>query len=90
MPRRPQTGWRWLGPEVTEPVRLHVAAKRCLCGTDPGYYGLLSAASRRTLSVQGGPMSRERAGRFAATPFARQAVRGRRWDDSAKQTGRCA
>jgi predicted HD phosphohydrolase len=32
-------------------------------------------------------MSRGQAGRFAATPFARQAVRGRRWDDSAKQPG---
>jgi predicted HD phosphohydrolase len=23
----------WFGPEVTEPVRLHVAAKRYLCAT---------------------------------------------------------
>jgi gamma-butyrobetaine dioxygenase len=77
----------WFGPDVTEPVRLHVAAKRYLCGTDPGYYGLLSPASRHTLSVQGGPMTREEAGQFTATPFARQAVRVRRWDDSAKRPG---
>lgn len=68
-------------------MRLHVAAKRYLCGTDPGYYGLLSPASRRTLSVQGGPMGQEEARQFAATPFARQAVRVRRWDDHAKQPG---
>jgi gamma-butyrobetaine dioxygenase len=78
---------QWFGPEVTEPVRLHVAAKRYLCGTDPGYYGLLSPASRCTLSVQGGPMGEEEARQFAAAPFARQAVLVRRWDDSAKQPG---
>jgi hypothetical protein len=27
---------RWFGPEVTEPVRLHVDAKRYLCATEPG------------------------------------------------------
>jgi gamma-butyrobetaine dioxygenase len=82
-------GWlaAWFGPEVTEPVRLHVAAKRYLCGTDPGYYELLSAASRYTLSVQGGPMGAQEARRFAAGPFAGQAVRVRRWDDHAKQPG---
>jgi gamma-butyrobetaine dioxygenase len=78
---------RWFGPEVTEPVRLHVAAKRYLCGTDPGYHALLSPASRYTLSVQGGPMGAEEARRFAAGPFAGQAVRVRRWDDHAKQPG---
>jgi gamma-butyrobetaine dioxygenase len=77
----------WFGPDVTEPVRLHVAAKRYLCGTDPGYYGLLSPASRHTLAVQGGPMTAEQASQFTATPFARQAVLVRRWDDSAKQPG---
>jgi gamma-butyrobetaine dioxygenase len=77
----------WFGPDVTEPVRLHVAAKRYLCGTDPGYHALLSPASRYTLSVQGGPMGEAEARQFAAAPFARQAVRVRRWDDSAKQPG---
>jgi gamma-butyrobetaine dioxygenase len=77
----------WFGPEVTEPVRLHVAAKRYLCGTDPGYHALLSPASRYTLSVQGGPMGAEEARRFAAGPFAGPAVRVRRWDDHAKQPG---
>ena len=32
---------QWFGPAVTEPVRLHVAAKRYLCATAPGYFGLL-------------------------------------------------
>ena len=33
---------QWFGPEVTEPVRLHVAAKRYLCTVEPGYFGKLS------------------------------------------------
>ena len=28
---------RWFGPDVTEPVRLHVAAKRFLVATEPDY-----------------------------------------------------
>ena len=79
-------GWlsQWFGPEVTEPVRLHVAAKRYLCAVDPGYAGLLSAESVRTLALQGGPMSAAEAAQFEAGPHARDAVAVRRWDDQAK------
>ena len=56
-----RSGSRWLarhfGPEVSEPVRLHVPAKRYLCATDPEYFAKLSAASVITLRLQGGPMS---------------------------------
>jgi predicted HD phosphohydrolase len=31
----------WFGPEVTEPVRLHVAAKRYLCATEDDYLARL-------------------------------------------------
>ena len=75
---------QWFGPAVTEPVRLHVAAKRYLCATAPGYLGLLSAESVRTLALQGGPMTPEQAAAFAALPFAHDAVAARRWDDEAK------
>ena len=75
---------QWFGPAVTEPVRLHVAAKRYLCATEPGYFGLLSAESVRTLALQGGPMTAEQAAAFAAMPYARDAVAVRRWDDEAK------
>jgi gamma-butyrobetaine dioxygenase len=74
----------WFGPEVTEPVRLHVAAKRYLCGTDPAYYDLLSQASRYTLAVQGGPMTAPEASAFEALPAHRDAIAVRRWDDQAK------
>ncbi|MFF4457298.1 phosphonate degradation HD-domain oxygenase [Streptomyces goshikiensis] len=75
---------RWFGPEVTEPVRLHVAAKRYLCAVDPGYFDMLSEASVHTLRVQGGPMTAEQARAFAALPGAADAVAVRRWDDQAK------
>jgi gamma-butyrobetaine dioxygenase len=75
---------QWFGEEVTEPVRLHVAAKRYLCATEPGYLGLLSEESVRTLALQGGPMTAGQAAAFEALPFARDAVAVRRWDDEAK------
>ncbi|MFG2617430.1 phosphonate degradation HD-domain oxygenase [Streptomyces sp. NPDC048507] len=75
---------RWFGPEVTEPVRLHVAAKRYLCTAEPGYVDLLSEASVHTLRVQGGPMTTEQARAFEALPGAADAVAVRRWDERAK------
>ncbi len=75
---------RWFGAAVTEPVRLHVAAKRYLCAVEPGYVGKLSKASVCTLSVQGGPMTGEEVREFAANPQAEAACLVRRWDDQAK------
>lgn len=74
----------WLGEEVTEPVRLHVLAKRYLCTVEPSYYDLLSPASIHTLGLQGGLMSAEEVARFEANPYHQDAVRVRRWDDEAK------
>jgi gamma-butyrobetaine dioxygenase len=75
---------QWFGPGVTEPVRLHVAAKRYLCAVEPGYLGSLSDASVYTLRVQGGPMGRAAAAEFEASPWCTAALRLRRWDDAAK------
>ncbi len=69
---------------MTEPVRLHVAAKRYLCATELGYFALLSAESVRTLALQGGPMTAAQRCAFEARPYARDAVAVRRWDDEAK------
>jgi phosphonate degradation associated HDIG domain protein len=74
----------WFGPEVTEPVRLHVAAKRYLCGTEPGYASKLSKDSVLSLSLQGGPMLAAEAAAFAALPGAQDAVQLRRFDEQAK------
>jgi len=75
------------GPAVAEPVRLHVPAKRYLCATDPGYFGRLSAASVRSLELQGGPFTVPDASAFLALPYADDALRVRRWDDFAKIPG---
>ncbi len=75
---------RYFGSDVTEPVRLHVAAKRYLCGVEPDYFARLSDDSVRSLALQGGPMSAPEADAFAAQPGAAEAVRLRRFDEAAK------
>ncbi|MFI9271752.1 phosphonate degradation HD-domain oxygenase [Kitasatospora sp. NPDC052896] len=75
---------QWFGPEVTEPIRQHVAAKRYLCAVEPGYRESLSEASEYTLQVQGGPMTAEQAADFAQLPGSTEAVAVRRWDEQAK------
>ena len=84
-------GSAWLsqhfGPAVTEPVRLHVAAKRYLATVEKGYYDLLSAASIQSLKLQGGLMSPEETRKFEAERFAPDAIALRRWDDEGKIVG---
>jgi [1-hydroxy-2-(trimethylamino)ethyl]phosphonate dioxygenase len=89
--RHEAAGEAWLsrhfGPEVTEPVRLHVDAKRYLCRADPNYLRQLSPASVQSLALQGGPFSKAEARRFEEHRYFREAVRVRRWDDQAKVPG---
>jgi phosphonate degradation associated HDIG domain protein len=81
-------GDAWLrprfGPEVSEPVRLHVDAKRYLCSVEPAYLAELSASSLRSLQIQGGPFSADQARAFEGNPHFQHAVALRRWDDAAK------
>ncbi|OXR42073.1 hypothetical protein B7C42_05672 [Nocardia cerradoensis] len=78
---------QWFGAEVGGPIALHVPAKRYLVATDPGYADGLSAASIRSLEVQGGPMSTEEVQTFETLPYHAEAVLVRRWDDRAKVAG---
>jgi phosphonate degradation associated HDIG domain protein len=78
---------QWFGPEITEPVALHVAAKRYLCATDAAYSDALSPASMRSLGFQGGAMTADEQRSFAQDRRARDAVQLRRWDDEAKVVG---
>lgn len=71
-------------PEVVEPIRLHVAAKRYLCATDRAYFGRLSPASQHSLQLQGGPMSEAEVAAFEREAFHRDAIRVRLWDDTGK------
>ena len=90
--RHEEAGSGWLalrfGPEIYEPVRLHVPAKRYLCAVDRSYFARLSAASVRTLQLQGGPMSAVEVATFERERYFSDAVRVRRWDDQAKVAGR--
>jgi [1-hydroxy-2-(trimethylamino)ethyl]phosphonate dioxygenase len=83
-----EVGARWLatrfGPDVSEPVRLHVAAKRYVCATDATYLSVLSPASVLSLNLQGGPFSPTEAAAFAANAYGQLAVNLRRWDDVGK------
>ena len=89
--RHEDAGWAWLsahfGPEVTEPVRMHVDAKRYLCRADPSYLETLSPASVLSLELQGGAFDENDAHRFERQPHAMDAVRLRRWDDRGKIAG---
>jgi len=86
-----EAGAKWLrthfGPEVTEPIRLHVDAKRYLCATDPTYRAMLSPSSQQSLELQGGPVNPAEARALEANPFFEGAVMLRRWDDAAKVPG---
>jgi phosphonate degradation associated HDIG domain protein len=78
---------RGFGPEVTNPVRLHVAAKRFLALREPAYAQGLSQASIQSLVLQGGPMSEAEADAFLAEPGAAEALRLRRYDELGKVVG---
>lgn len=86
-----EIGSRWLASrfpaEVSEPVRLHVPAKRFLLATDVKYFARLSPASVLTLKLQGGPMEAHEVAKFETERFYKEAVRVRRWDDQGKVAG---
>ncbi|MEM9904268.1 MAG: phosphonate degradation HD-domain oxygenase [Cyanobacteria bacterium P01_D01_bin.44] len=72
------------GQTVTEPIRLHVEAKRYLCAVDNTYWQSLSPASKQSLELQGGIFTAAAAEAFIQQPYAKEAVTLRRWDDLAK------
>jgi phosphonate degradation associated HDIG domain protein len=70
--------------EVSQPVLMHVLAKRYLVTIYPDYRQSLSADSIRSLELQGGDMSENECSQFIGRPFAKDAMSLRRWDDIAK------
>ncbi len=72
------------GPEVADPIRLHVVAKRYLCTKDPTYEKTLSPTSLKSFRDQGGKMDAEEISQFETEPFFREALKLRQWDDLAK------
>jgi len=83
------SGWlaKHFSPAVSEPVKLHVTAKRYLCAVDAEYQARLSPASIQSLVLQGGVMDTKAVHHFEQNKFYRDAVALRRWDDEAKIIG---
>lgn len=77
----------FFGPEILEPIRLHVVAKRYLCHKSQTYIDGLSPASRLSLEIQGGPMSDGEGAEFETNPHYKSAVELRRFDDMGKVSG---
>jgi predicted HD phosphohydrolase len=77
-----------LGDRVADLVEAHVPAKRYLVATDPAYGSALSADSRRTLALQGGPMTAAEVEQFRRLPVLEEALALRRADEAAKVVGR--
>ena len=84
-------GGDWLAgrfcDEAVAAVRLHVPAKRYLCAIDSSYHDALSAPSRQSLILQGGPMNPGEVAGFGVHSCHRQSIQLRRWDDLAKEPG---
>lgn len=79
----------WLRSQAFSPrlialVSGHVAAKRYLVSVREGYWIRLSDASRKTLELQGGPMTKEEAAAFEAQPYFADLLRLRAWDEQSK------
>jgi len=70
--------------DVLNAIKFHVDAKRYLCFIEPLYWETLSPTSKHTLELQGGVFSDVKAQSFIEQPFAKDAVRLRRYDDLAK------
>ena len=70
-------------PEVVEPIRLHVQAKRYLC-RDKSYWSALSEASKVSLKLQGGIMSDVETEKFTSLKFHYDAILLRKYDDEGK------
>lgn len=75
----------WFNEAVTQPVKLHVPAKRYLCTTDETYFDKLSPASVHTLKLQGGLMSEVELSSFRMNTYYAEGLQLRIWDDLAKE-----
>jgi len=70
-------------PEVVQPIKLHVQAKRYLC-REKLYWNALSEASKVSLKLQGGIMNYTEAKKFSSIKFHDKAILLRKYDDEGK------
>ena len=72
--------------EIVEPIKHHVMAKRYLA-RDKKYYNKLSNASIVSLELQGGLLNEKEAKLFEKEEFFKEAIKVRKFDESAKKVG---
>lgn len=70
--------------KIADLIQGHVDAKRYLTSIDPTYYETLSSASKETLIIQGGPMTKAQAREFEQQPHFKNKLRMRTWDEQSK------
>ena len=72
--------------DVLGPIKYHVKAKKYLA-REKKYYGLLSEASKISLKLQGGVMSKKEAKKFERNKFFENSIKLRKFDEIAKKSG---
>ena len=72
---------------VTEPIKMHINAKRYLCAVNKDCWDSLSPASKTSLELQDGIFLVTKANEFISQPYTKDAVKLRIWDDLAKLKG---
>ncbi|MDX2001239.1 MAG: HDIG domain-containing protein [Chitinophagales bacterium] len=78
---------RGFSEKVASLAENHVDAKRYLTYKYPEYYNKLTEASKETLRYQGGPMSKEEAEAFEQSPYFKESVKLREYDEAGKEIG---
>ena len=71
--------------DILGPIKFHVKAKKYLA-RDKKYYGLLSEASKISLKLQGGVMSKEEDKKFERNKFFKNSIKLRKFDEIAKKS----
>ena len=71
--------------EVVEPIKNHVLAKRYLA-REKKYFNLLSDASKISLKLQGGVLSKKESKEFEKKDFFKNSIKLRKFDEAAKKT----
>ena len=76
---------KFFAEDILGPIKYHVMAKKYLA-RDKKYYGLLSEASKISLKLQGGVMSKEEAKKFERNKFFENSIKLRKFDEIAKKS----
>ena len=77
---------KYFSKDVLGPIKYHVKAKRYLAREEK-YYNLLSKASKISLKIQGGVMSKEESKKFETNEFFENSIKLRKFDEMAKKSG---